>query len=428
VSKRTNWAGNLTYSTESLTSPATVEEVRQAVRAARKLRVLGSRHSFNGIADSAAEQISLDRLTDISFDEQARTVTAQAVNVGAGVTYEQLAPCLATQNTAKHGYALANLASLPGISIAGACATATHGSGIANGNLATAVRALDMVTADGELLQLDRDDPKFAGAVVALGAAGVVTRMTLDVEPTFQIAQTVYENLRFDELGRNFAAIFSSGYSVSVFTCWQQQRATQVWIKKRVDSRDSQQWPQEFYGATRQKTRLHPLAGHDASSCTEQMGIAGAWHERLPHFASGKTPSSGQELQSEYFVPFEHGFAAVRALEALQAEIAPHLFVSELRAVAADQLWMSTAYERLSLAIHFTWKADWDAVGALLPRIEAALRPFDARPHWGKLFTMPASEIARVYPRMKDFKALLAELDPGGKFRNEFVDSCLYAG
>jgi xylitol oxidase len=421
VAKRTNWAGNLTYSTENLKTPATVNEVRALVKAARKLRVVGSRHSFNGIADSAGEQISLERLTDISFDERARTVTAQTVNVGAGVTYERLAPWLDSR-----GCALANLASLPGISIAGACATATHGSGIANGNLATAVRALEMVTANGELLHLDRGDEKFPGAVVALGAAGVVTRMTLDVAPLFQIAQTVYENLSFDELGRNFAAIFSSGYSVSVFTCWQQRRATQVWIKKRLTADSSLQWPQEFYGATRQRTKLHPLAGHDAASCTEQMGIAGSWHERLPHFASGKTPSSGEELQSEYFVPFEHGCAAVQAVEALHAEIAPHLFVSELRAVAADPLWMSTAYERLSLAIHFTWRPDWEAVRALLPKIEAALKPFDARPHWGKLFTMPASEIARVTPRMQDFKALLEELDPGGKFRNEFLDACLY--
>jgi alditol oxidase len=422
--QRTNWAGNLTYSTDNLQMPATVDAVRQTVKAATKMRALGSRHSFNAIADSRVEQVKLDRLTEMTLDEKAKQVTVEG-----GVTYALLAPWLDAR-----GYALHNLASLPGITVAGACATATHGSGLKNGNLATAVRGLELVKADGGLVHLDRegDGERFLGVVVGLGAAGVVTRTWLAVQPTYQVAQTVYQNLGFDELGRNFDAVFGSGYSVSVFTDWADHRATQLWVKRRLGTDfdgETIAWPETLFGATRAKEKLHPIGGHDATSCTEQEGIPGPWYDRLPHFRIGQTPSSGQELQTEYLVPYEHGIEAVLAVEKLHAQITPLLFVTELRVIAADDLWMSTAYERQSLAIHFTWKPEWDAVRALLPQIEAALKPFGPRPHWGKLFTIPGSEIARAYPRTAEFKAMLArEFDPAGKFRNEFLERNLYAG
>jgi alditol oxidase len=393
------------------------------VKAARKMRVLGSRHSFNAIADSRVEQVSLEKLTAMTLDEGARTVTVEG-----GVTYELLAPWLDAR-----GYALHNLASLPGITVAGACATATHGSGRKNGNLATQVAGLELVKADGEMLKLDRarDQEKFWGAVVGLGAAGVVTRTTLDVEPTYRVAQTVYENLSFDELGRNFDAVFGSGYSVSVFTDWAKHRATQVWVKKRLDEEaagagGSIAWPQALYGATPAKENLHPITGHPAESCTQQMGIPGPWYDRLPHFRIGQTPSSGQELQTEYLVPYEHGFEAVLAVEKLHARITPLLYVTELRTIAPDDLWMSTANGRASLAIHFTWKPEWAAVRALLPAIEEQLKPFAPRPHWGKLFMLAPKEIQAQYARLVEFKALCAEIDPEGKFRNAFVEKNLY--
>jgi alditol oxidase len=422
MGRRTNWSGNLTYSTDNLKTPATVEELQALVKASTKLRALGSRHSFNAIADSRVEQVSLEKLKERTLDEGARSVT-----VGGGVTYAELAPWLDGR-----GYALHNLASLPGITVAGACATATHGSGVENGNLATAVRALELVQADGETVRLerDRDGEKFLGAVVALGAAGVVTRTTLAVQPTYQVAQTVYENLGFDELGQNFEAIFSGGYSVSVFTDWANHRATQLWVKRRLGAGyadATSPWPETLYGATRAKAELHPIEGHDAASCTGQLGIPGPWYDRLPHFRIGQTPSSGHELQTEYLVPFDHGFAAVLAVEKLHARITPLLYVTELRTIAPDLLWMSTACERLSLAIHFTWKPEWEAVHALLPEIEAALRPFAPRPHWGKLFTLPSWELESRYARLREFKELLAQFDPQGKFRNEFVDANLYA-
>ncbi len=416
---RENWAGNITYSTDRVHTPANVDEVREVVKSCSKLRALGSRHSFNRIADSTQNQISLQHLDQIEIDDNARTVT-----VGAGIKYGQLAPVIDAR-----GYALHNLASLPHISVAGAIATATHGSGIRNGNLATAVRALEIVTASGDLIQLSRDKngDEFLGAVAGLGAVGVVTRVTLDLLPTFQVAQTVYQNLNFDELAHNFDAIFGAGYSVSLFTDWQHHQATQVWIKRKLQAGEKHESAAEFYGAKRATEKLHPITGHPAESCTEQMGIAGPWYERLPHFKMNFTPSSGRELQTEYFVPRERGYEAIVAVEKLRDQITPHLFVTELRTIAADHLWISTAYERDSLAIHFTWKPEWDTVKQILPRIEAQLKPFAPRPHWAKLFTLSPASLQAQYERLADFKALLKQHDPSGKFRNAFLETNLYA-
>ena len=416
---RKNWSGNYTYSTDRLATPANVEEVQAIVKRAKKLRALGTRHSFNAIADSTTEQISLQHLDQMALDNASRTVT-----IGAGVTYGKLAPYIDS-----HGFALHNLASLPHISVAGGCATATHGSGIHNRNLSSACSALELVTANGERLPLSRakNPDQFDGAVVALGALGIVTSLTLDVEPTYQVEQVVYQDLPFAELEHNLDAIFASGYSVSLFTDWQNHRATQVWIKRRVDPKKPYAWPQEFYNAKRATQNLHPITGHSAESCTEQLGIRGPWYERLPHFRMNFTPSSGAELQTEYFVAREHGYEAIRAVEQLRDDITPHLFVTELRTIESDSLWVSMAYQRSSLAIHFTWKPEWPAVQKILPLIEAKLAPFEPRPHWAKLFTLPPATLQSRYAKLADFKALLQKHDPEGKFRNAFLESNLYS-
>jgi alditol oxidase len=416
---RTNWAGNYTFHAKELLEPKTVEEVQRAVTSHAKLRALGSRHSFNGIADSFETQISLKALDTMAVDKAAQTVT-----VGAGVTYGKLSPWLDAQ-----GFALHNLASLPHISVMGACATGTHGSGPRNGNLSTAVVGLEMVTADGKVVTLSRekDGDKFLGAVVNLGALGVVTKVTLRVEPTFQMRQVVYENLSMDQLEHNLDAIFASGYSTSLFTDWQHHRVSQVWIKSRVHPADPATPPADFYGATVQKVKLHPLAGHNPESCTEQQGIPGPWYERMPHFKMNFTPSSGQEIQSEFFVPRAQGYKAILAVEELRDKITPHLFITELRTIAADDLWLSEAHGRDSMAIHFTWKPEADAVNAVLPLIEAKLTPFDVRPHWGKVFTMAPAKVQAQYPQLQAFRAMLQQYDPQGKFRNAYVDRNLFS-
>ena len=124
-------------------------------------------------------------------------------------------------------------------------------------------------------------------------------------------------------------------------------------------------------------------------------------------------------------MPREHAVRAFAALSAVRDRIAPLVMVTEIRTIAADELWLSPAQGRESVAFHFTWLPDWDAVRGLLPVIEAALEPFEPRPHWGKLFTMPWSEVRGRYPRLPDFAALAARLDPVGKFRNAFLDGLL---
>jgi alditol oxidase len=415
---RKNWAGNYQYSTDRVDLPQSLEEVRKTVKSLSKAKALGARHSFNGIADCTGDQISLKHFDQMTLDQTAHTVT-----VGAAVTYGQVSPYLY-----QNGYALHNLASLPHISVVGACATATHGSGSKNGNLSTAVSGMEIVTADGQVVTIsrERDGDRFEGAVVGLGGLGVITKITLAVQPKFDVRQVVYENLSFDRLEHDLDEIFSSGYSVSLFTDWQNHRATQVWVKSRVDQDSSAAIKAEFFGAKPATRKLHPLTGHSAENCTEQMGIPGPWYERLPHFRMNFTPSSGDELQSEYFVPRDQAYAAILAVEQLRDHITPHLLITELRTIAADNLWMSPCYQRPSMTIHFTWKPEWPAVKSVLPMIEEKLAPFAAKPHWAKLFTMAPAHLQSLYQRLPDYRALLKHYDPSGKFRNEFLNTNIF--
>lgn len=417
-SVRTNWSGNYRYSTDQLHEPKSVGEVQSILKSSSKAKALGARHSFNGIADTTGDQISLVNLKEIAIDRTAKTV-----KVGAGVTYGHLAPELQS-----HGFALHNMASLPHISVVGACATGTHGSGNKNGNLTTAVVAMEIVTPSGECKVLSKahDGDQFAAAAVGLGAFGVITSITLNLLPTFDVRQVVYENLPLSTLEHNLEKIFDSAYSVSLFSDWQNQRATQVWLKSRVGSGSPAQFPSEFYGASMAKAKLHPLAGHSAENCTEQLGIPGPWHERLPHFRMNFTPSSGAELQSEYYVPREKGYAAIRAVEKLRDQITPHLFISEFRTIDADDLWMSPCYRRPAMTIHFTWKPEWPAVQKLLPLIEQQLAPFDARPHWAKLFTMDPKRLGSQYEKLPEFLRMARQFDASAKLHNAYLNHDLF--
>lgn len=418
---RTNWAGNLEYSTDNFYRPQTIEELQERVRSCEKLRVVGTRHCFNDVADSTENQLSLERLDRVmELDEQAQTVT-----VDAGISYGELCPFLH-----ENGYALHNLASLPHISVAGACATATHGSGMKNGNLATAVSGVEFIDAEGELRRLTRakNEEKFTGAVVGLGSLGVVTKVTLDVQPAYQMRQYVYLQLPMSQLESHFEEIMSAGYSVSLFTDWQTDNINQVWIKRRIEgsgSSDVQAEP-EFFGARLADKNVHPIIEHSAENCTEQMGVPGPWYDRLPHFRMNFTPSSGKELQTEYFVPRENALDAAKAISGLKSQLDPLLMISEVRTVESDDLWMSTCYNRPSVVFHFTWEQNWEELKKLLPVMEEKLKPFEARPHWGKMFTMEPSRLESLYERTDDFRSLLAEYDPNGKFRNDFIQKNIF--
>jgi len=417
--KLKNWAGNVEYSTGQLYAADSVEQVKNFVKREEKFKVLGTRHCFNKIADSTDHFLSVKKMDKVvALDPNARTVTLEA-----GMTYGQLCPYLDSK-----GFALHNLASLPHISVAGACSTATHGSGDGNGNLATAVSALEFVTASGDTVRLSRsrDGETFHGAVVGLGALGVITKITLDIQPSYQMRQYVYENLPFAELKQHFDAIMSSAYSVSLFTDWQEQRVNEVWLKSRIEPGERDRAARKFFGAKPATRNLHPIAELSAENCTPQMGIPGPWYERLPHFRMGFTPSAGKELQSEYFVPRRHAVEAILAVERLHDQVGPHLLISEIRSIAADNLWMSTCYKEPRVTIHFTWKQDWPAVSKLLPIIERELAPFDVRPHWGKLFTISPEKL-HSYQKLPDFIELCRQYDPKGKFRNDFLNRNIFA-
>jgi alditol oxidase len=410
----TNWAGNITFGAKEVHRPATVDELRRLVAGSDQVRALGSAHSFNDIADSPGALISLVGLPDVVEIDTA----AGEVEVAAGVRYADLASRLNGS-----GHALHNLASLPHISVAGSCATGTHGSGDGNGNLATAVARFEMVTAEGELVVLDRaaDGDRFRGAVVGLGALGVVVSMTLDIVPAFDMRQYVYDDLTFDVLDDHFDEIFAAAYSVSLFTDWRAPIVNQVWVKQRVAEPD--EWPagESWFGARPADGPRHPVAGMPAVNCTQQLGVPGPWQERLPHFRSGFTPSSGEELQSEFLLPRRHALDAVHALAAVRDQIAPVLQISEIRTIAADELWMSPCHRQDTVAFHFTWIKDARAVLPVITLVEERLAPFAPRPHWGKLFTVPPDVLRSRYERLADFLALARDYDPAGKFAGGFV-------
>jgi alditol oxidase len=414
-----NWAGNLTYGTASVFEPKTVEEVQEAVKKCSQLRALGTRHCFNRIADSQDHLISTKNLNSIiSLDAQSKTVT-----VGGGMRYGEFC-----KHLHQNGFAIHNLASLPHISVAGACATATHGSGVKNGNLATAVSAIEFVSANGDIVSLSRekDGDSFYGAVVGLGCLGVVTKVTLDLLPTFSMQQEVYVNLPVAQLENHFDEIMSAGYSVSLFTDWQTPNVNQVWIKRKIADGESYEPPKEFFGSTLATRNVHPIIEISAENCTEQMSVTGPWYERLPHFKMDFTPSSGEELQAEFFVPRQQAVAALQAVQTMKDEIKPLLMISEIRTIASDNLWMSPCYKQDSVAIHFTLNQNTEGVMNFLPKLEEKLSPFGVRPHWGKLFTLNAAQLGSRYERINDFKQLITRYDPNGKFANEFVKEKLY--
>lgn len=417
---RTNWAGNYVFLAPDVRSARSVAEVQEIVAGAGKVRVVGSAHSFNDIADSGEVQLSLAGLERVVRIDPAR----RQVTVDGGIRYGDLAPLLQAE-----GWALANLASLPHISVAGAVMTATHGSGSATGNLATQVAGLEIVTAGGDIVSLSRaaDGDVFRGAVVGLGALGAVVGLTLDIEPAYDVRQEVFTDLPFGVLETDFDAVFDAATSVSVFTDWRGDAAQAVWTKDRVDAGRTG-GRREFLGAVAATAEKHPLPDGNGADCTAQMGVPGPWHERVPHFRMGFAPSHGAEIQAEFFVPRAEAARAVAVMRTHGERLAPVLMVSEIRTVAADDLWLSPGSRGDYVGLHFTFRREAAAVRAVLPAIEADLAAFGAVPHWGKVTTMDPATIRARMPRLGDFADLARQFDPQGKFRNAYVERLWPAG
>jgi xylitol oxidase len=409
-----NWSEHVPFGAASVHFPTSVAEVQEIVRATDKVRVVGARHSFNHIADTAGAMISLRALPRRAAIDRL----AQTVIIDGGTTYAELAPVIDAA-----GFALFNLPSVPDFTIVGAVSTATHGSGNHNRNLAASVAALEIVTGTGDLLTLKRGDHDFDGAVVGLGALGVVVAMTLDLVPRFDIRQTVYRNLPFDTVVENFDEVMGSAYSVSLFTHWNSEFVDQAWLKDRADAPAP---GADFFGGSAAATEMSPVLGKEPYGTTGQLGSVGAWYDRLPHARIGALPTEGYEYQSEYFVARHDAPAAMRALKAVQHALHPALVVSEVRTIAGDELWLSTNNSGDSVGFHFSMARDWAEVSKALKVIEAALAPFGPRPHWGKLFVMPAAQVKAGHPRLADFRVLAHKHDPQGKFRNAFLDEFVF--
>jgi xylitol oxidase len=432
-----NWAGSYEYRASALHRPGSLDELVSLVQRSERLRALGSRHSFNDLADSAGELVSVEGLSlgedsagsaasagsagsapgDPVIDEAARTVT-----VGAATRFAALDTYLE-----ERGWALHNLGSLPHISVAGAVATGTHGSGVGNGSLATAVAALELVDGSGSIARIARGDEGFDGAVVSLGALGIVTRVTLDIQPSYLMRQDIFVDLPWEPVLDGLDDILSAAYSVSLFGDWGPAGFKQAWVKTRMDALPASGFAYEesFFGARPAGSKVMSPAGDDLDNTTVQGGVPGPWSERLPHFRADVTPSAGDEIQTEYFVDRADARAALLAVRALADRIRPHLLVTELRTVAADRLWLSQASGRDSLAIHFTWQQHPEAVRSLLPALEEALEPFAVRPHWGKWFSLGAPAIVPQYERAADFAELAESFDPRHVFRNGYLTRVL---
>lgn len=414
-----NWAGTHTFAAPRIVNATSIDEVRtlvaDAARNGTRVRALGTRHSFTDLADSDGTLITvLDIPADPVFDEAAGSVT-----IGAGTRYGIAAAWLA-----EHGLAFHNMGSLPHISIGGAIATGTHGSGNDNGILSSAVSGLEYVDATGELVHVRRGDPGFDGLVIGLGAYGVVVRVTVDVQPAYRVRQDVYRDVPWDAVLADFEGVTGGAYSVSIFTNWLGDTIEQIWWKTRLVAGDDELpvVPESWLGVQRDALTAGNLVETDPDNLTLQGGVPGDWWERLPHFRLESTPSNGDEIQTEYFIDRADGPAAITALRAIGDRIAPLLLVTELRTAAPDKLWLSGAYHREMLAVHFTWRNLPEEVRAVLPAIEEALAPFDARPHWGKLNLLTAERIAEVTPRLADARDLFERLDPAGTFTNAHLE------
>lgn len=401
----TTWSGNHRYRATEVLLPGDVDELAEVVASAPTLRVQATRHTFNDVADSDASLVSLERLP-------ARVeMVGDRVRVEGLVTFAQLAPVIEAEGRALH-----NLGSLPHISIVGATATGTHGSGVRNGNLSSALRAVEIMDADGRTHRIDRTHEWFGAAALSLGALGVVTAVELQTEPTYEVTQQAYTDVAWEDIVGDIEGVFGGSRSVSVFTTWGDPEHDLVWAKSD-DGAPS--WVEEIGGrAVGDDIHLGRIRTVDN---TTPRGTPGPWHTRLPHFRADALPSDGDEIQSEYFVPLASAREALAAVRALASTFDDQLLVTELRTVAADELWLSPAYQRDVMVIHFTWRNDTDGVLAVLPAIEQALAPFDARPHWGKAFTMPGERILSTLPRSDDFLAVAREIDPRGVFRNDYL-------
>ena len=406
-----NWSGNIEYRPAEIARPSSISELQKVVADSRKVRAYGSGHSFNTLADTDGTLIAFSE-----FDKNIEIDSSKMlVRVPAGVRYGEVAPKLHA-----NGFALRNMGSLPHITVVGATSTGTHGSGVGNKNLSGSIAEIELITATGDAITLDQSE--LPAARVALGSIGIIHHLTLDIVPTYEVAQTVYFDLPFVQLISNLDAILSAGYSVSVLSMWGDEFVDQVWVKSKIGT-NPVLTQNEWFGAKLATRKSNPIREADSAAATEQFGLPGPWFERLPHFKLDFTPSFGEELQTEYFIDRKDAPAALNAIYKIHEELSELIMVCEMRTVAQDENWLSEAYGRETFVFHFTWRPNIPAVEKLLLKIEASLEPFKARPHWGKVFTNNAFDFSSLYPKFNSFLTYRGTYDPSRKFVNKLLET-----
>ena len=406
-----NWSGNIEYRPAEIARPSSISELQKVVADSRKVRAYGSGHSFNTLADTDGTLIAFSE-----FDKNIEIDSSKMlVRVPAGVRYGEVAPKLHA-----NGFALRNMGSLPHITVVGATSTGTHGSGVGNKNLSGSIAEIELITATGDAITLDQSE--LPAARVALGSIGIIHHLTLDIVPTYDVAQTVYFDLPFVQLISNLDAILSAGDSVSVLSMWGDEFVDQVWVKSKIGT-NPVLTQNEWFGAKLATRKSNPIREADSAAATEQFGLPGPWFERLPHFKLDFTPSFGEELQTEYFIDRKDAPAALHAIYKIREELSELIMVCEMRTVAQDENWLSEAYGRETFVFHFTWRPNIPAVEKLLLKIEASLEPFKARPHWGKVFTNNAFDFSSLYPKFNSFLTYRGTYDPSRKFVNKLLET-----
>ena len=406
-----NWSGNIEYRPAQIARPSSISELQKVVADSSNVRAYGSGHSFNTLADTDGTLIAFSEFDkNIAIDS-----SKMLVRVPAGVRYGEVAPKLHA-----NGFALRNMGSLPHITVVGATSTGTHGSGVGNKNLSGSIAEIELITATGDAITLDQSE--LPAARVALGSIGIIHHLTLDIVPTYDVAQTVYFDLPFVQLISNLDAILSAGYSVSVLSMWGDEYVDQVWVKSKIGT-NPVLTQNEWFGAKLATRKSNPIREADSAAATEQFGLPGPWFERLPHFKLDFTPSFGEELQTEYFIDRKDAPAALNAIYKIREELSELIMVCEMRTVAQDENWLSEAYGRETFVFHFTWRPNIPAVEKLLLKIEASLEPFNARPHWGKVFTNNAFDFSSLYPKFNSFLTYRGTYDPSRKFVNKLLET-----
>jgi len=405
-----NWSESFQFSATEIATPESTEALQTVIAEAPTAKAIGTRHSFNAVADSpGGVLVDVSTLRDVHLAIDHEQMTA---SVPAGWTYSQ-----AVRELEAAGVALGNLASLPHISVAGATATGTHGSGDRNPMMSAEIVGVEVVDGEGQLRVVGEGHPDLGALSLGLGAFGVFTRVVFAVRPTFQVQQDYYRSAPWENVLANLDDIFASAYSVNIHGDFSTDTVRGVWRKHVCDSGEIMVSPERLFGLTLERGQL-------PNAATTRLHKPGPWSVRLAHFRPDAAPSTGgDELQSEYFVSRAHAVDALDALRSIGDRIDPHLWGAEIRTVASDDLWISPATGRDTLSIGLTWRKHPEAVHDLLPVVESTLEPFDARPHWGKLFAMEAPRLHALYPRLAEFNALRATYDPAATFASPFLDS-----